>query len=142
MGSPTILHLGDLEVPVRLSGITQGADLFGSDAIAFPSWFAALVLVPAASTVLGGRQAASGARGRRDALARAALGAFVYAGLCGAVAWVATITLPLPFPEAPPVLGPPPWLTAAAAFLWGLVGMLAGAWWWQRRAAIAAARPR
>jgi len=147
MGAPTTIALGDTTI-VRLSitgvdaigkegGAVAGIVGAGSSQANFPTWYWAFLLVPATATVIGGRTAGGGARGRREAAARGALAGVAYAALCTISAWFAAIVLPV---FAATIggsvrLGTDPIGTAFAAAVWGIIGSTIGA------LSAAAARP-
>jgi len=139
MGSPTTIRLGDATLArLSITGVdaigNEGAAVAGltgarSDHADFPSWYWTFLLVPAVATVMGGRTAGGGARGRREAAARGALVGLVYATLCTIAAWFAAIVLPV---FASTIggsvrLGTDPIATAFAAAIWGVAGSTIGA---------------
>ena len=139
MGVPTTVSLAgttfvDLTITgVRASGpagsVVTGLLHASSSGAAFPPWFWAFALIPAAATVLGGRTAGGGARGRREAAARGALAGVVYAALCAIAAWFAAIVLPVFAGTLGGSirLGTDPIATAFAAATWGVLGSTVGA---------------
>lgn len=145
MGEPTEVRLQDEPVAsVRVSGVDVsggfavllGARRGTSFTSAFPGWYRLFWLVPLVATILGGRSlsavdtdaARHPRRARRDALVRAAVAAPIYALLCGAAVWAASITVPLPLPlvSGELHLGADPLGTILLALIWAAVGCVIG----------------
>jgi hypothetical protein len=145
MGAPTEVRLQDEVVAsVRSSGVDVsggfavllGARRGSSLTYAFPWWYRLFWVAPLLATILGGRTLTAfdadapsrPRRARRDATLRGAMAAPIYAGLCGAAVWAASITLPLPLSVLSGALhlGADPVWTAALALAWGAVGCVIG----------------
>lgn len=135
MGSPVSLSLAEgADADISLTGIEFEGDLARlfmeeGQRLDFPSWYLAFLVVPLASTVLGGRRAGSGARSRREASLRGALAGLMFALLCAGTAWASAISLPV-FAEilgGSPSLGASFWRTLLVALPWGLFGGVVGA---------------
>ncbi len=100
--------------------------------VAFPGWFAFLMIAPAAGAWLGGRRAARGARDPWRALGAGAGAGMGFAVLVWGASWLGTITIEGASGTSSlgPVLPQAAWLAVA----WGSVGGSLGAAWEARQA--------
>jgi hypothetical protein len=95
----------------------------------FPSWFVALLLVPAAATLLGGRAVATPGDRRSERAVRGALAGLIFAALCVAGAWAATLVVPAWADTVGGAVsfGPSLVSVAVVALVWGVAGCALGA---------------
>jgi hypothetical protein len=99
------------------------------DQASFPAWFVGLWLVPLAATLLGGRAVAVRSDPRTERAVRGALAGVVFATLCVAAAWAATLVVPA---WADTVggsvsFGPSLASVGLVSLVWGVVGCALGA---------------
>jgi hypothetical protein len=139
MGATTSLAIsGEPAVAITRSGVTAVSAAGGflaaytgatSDHAAFPSWFAAFLLVPLVGTVLGGRTAGLGATRWGERAVRGLLAGVVYAIVCTIAAWGATLVIPAwsGLVGGSLTLGPEPATVFLLSLAWGVVGCGLGA---------------
>jgi hypothetical protein len=139
MGATTSLAVGGRPaVEVTRSGVDavspEGVFLAAyvgaaGDHASFPPWFGALVLVPLAATVLGGRAVAARGDPRSERAVRGALAGVLFAAFCVAGAWAATLVVPAWADTVGGSVSFGPSLTSVAvvALAWGVVGCAVGA---------------
>ena len=136
MGSPVEFTAGTRGATVGLTGIDvvgDGSLLFGligleGGRLDLPAWFWAFLLVPLTGTIAGGRRAGEGARSPRERALVGALAGIVYGLGVTAVAWAATIEVPIltGFFGGATRLGPDLGRTLTLGVVWGVLGCTAG----------------
>jgi len=143
MGGATELQLaaggpaGAPGLEVRMSGVqpvgpaeglAPNAGAAGAGGIGWGGWFYLFLLVPAVATVLGGREAAAGARGIRRRVAAGVGAGIVFGGFVAVAAWLSAAVVPLPLYGVVPVAVRA--VTPGVAMLglaWGVAGGAIGA---------------
>ena len=116
-GDTSTLCLGGLDAGDGVTRLATG----GEEELPFGPGYLLFVLVPAVSTVVGGRRAAEGVRARGERAMRAAWGGVGFGGLVALAAWAAGVAI-VADEETIARLGVSPIEAGGLAVIWGVAG--------------------